>query len=88
MISLVLLIIFFWIFVLSYPALIIIISLVGWFIKKCGRVAEDKDAEQMRCKKIDLRTDHLKELTFQVSVWLIFFIAAPFAMYCLYVGFN
>lgn len=86
MVSFVLLIFFFWILVLFYPAVVMNLVLVGWLMKKWGRSAEDKEAELLRCKQIDLRTDRLKELVFQISIWLILFIAAPFAMYCLYVG--
>ncbi|MBF0235199.1 MAG: hypothetical protein HQK62_02030 [Desulfamplus sp.] len=57
-------------------------------MKKWGSVADDEDLEQMRCKNIDLRTDRLKEIILQISVWVVFFVAAPFAMYCLYVGLS
>ncbi|MBF0467404.1 MAG: hypothetical protein HQK61_00725 [Desulfamplus sp.] len=87
MVSLVLLIFFFWILVLFYPLAVAIIVLTGWIIKKWGdSSSEDKESRIIRHKQIDFRTDRLKEIVFQVSVWLVLFVAAPFAMYCIYVG--
>ena len=67
--------------VIFYPAAVLLLSVGGYLMKKMGSKADNIDSEIMRCRQIDGKTDRLKELLFNLSVALIFFIAAPFAVF-------
>jgi len=79
MISPILFIIFFFILVLFYPAVSLVLSVSAWVLKRRagGKNITDKKLGEI----IDKKTDRLKDLVFIVSVFFIFFFAAPFAAF-------
>ena len=79
MISPILFIVFFFILVLFYPAASLVLSVSAWVLKRRagGKNITDKKLGEI----IDKKTDKLKELVFMVSVFFIFFFAAPLAAF-------
>lgn len=81
MISLILILTFFCMIIFFYPAAVLVVSAGGWLMKRFGGKAEDDTCEIKRCRQIDFKMDRLKEVLFTISVVLIFFVAAPFAVF-------
>jgi hypothetical protein len=79
MISPILLIVFFFILVLFYPAASMVLSVSAWVLKRRKKKRNTMDKKFVEI--IDKKTDHLKELVFKISVFIIFFFAAPLALF-------
>jgi hypothetical protein len=75
MVALSTIIIFFFVLVVVYPAVVGILVLYGWIKKRrvIGNLAGDTQAAQ-----IDEATDRLKNRLFIISLVLAFFVIAPF----------
>jgi len=72
-------IVFFFILVLFYPAASLVLSVSAWVLKRRTEKRNIKDKKIGEI--IDKKTDRLKELVFIISVFLIFFFAAPLAVF-------
>lgn len=81
MVSLIVVLTFFWMVLIFYPAMVLVVSVGAWLMKKFGKKAGDEASEIRRCRQIDLKKDRLKEILFTISVVLIFFVASPFAVF-------
>jgi hypothetical protein len=79
MISSIIFILFFFILVLFYPAVSLVLSVSAWVLKR--RAGEKNITDKKLGEIIDKKTDKLKELVFMVSVFFIFFFAAPLAAF-------
>lgn len=83
MISLSIIIAFFLILAMVYPLILIMVSIAGRYEKRRlelrggGWNKGDMD-------DVDQRTDRLKEIFFNLSVFIIFFIVAPVVVFCLF----
>ena len=79
MISSIILIVFFFILVLFYPAVSLVLSVSACLLKPW---AEKRNIKEIKIAEIiDKKTDKLKELLFMISVFFIFFFAAPLAAF-------
>lgn len=76
MISLIILTYFFFILVLFYPAVSLVLCVSAWLLKQWS-------GDKKNVEIIDKKTDSLKELVFIISVFFIFFIVAPFVVFCM-----
>ena len=79
MISPILFIVFFFILVLFYPAASLVLSVSAWRMKR--RKEKRNITDKKNGEIIDKKTDHLKELVFKISAFIIFFFAAPLAAF-------
>ena len=81
MISLLVPIVFFSILVLIYSLASMMLSISAWTLKQW----QDKrhNEGQARGQMIDKKTDDLKEIVFNVLVFLIFFFVSPFVVFYL-----
>jgi hypothetical protein len=79
MISPILFIVFFFILVLFYPAASMVLSVSAWVLKR--REEKRNTTDKKIGEIIDKKTDKLKELVFKVSLFIIFFFAAPLAVF-------
>jgi hypothetical protein len=79
MISPILFIVFFFILVLFYPAASLALSVSAWALKR--RAGEKRITDKNFSETIDQKTDRLKEVVFKISVFIIFFFAAPLAVF-------
>ncbi len=77
MVSLIIVLTFFWMIVILYPASVLILSIIAHLQKKIGHKGADEAAERLRCIRIDARKDHLKDALFKVLVAVVFFILSP-----------
>jgi len=64
---------------LFYPAVSLVLSVSAWVLKR--RAGKKNITDKKLGEIIDKKTDKLKELVFIVSVFFIFFFAAPFAAF-------
>ena len=79
MISSIILIVFFFILVLFYPAFSLVLSVSACLLK---RRAEKRNIKEIKIAEIiDKKTDKLKESVFIISVFFILFFAAPLAAF-------
>ncbi len=81
MVSLIVVLTFFWMVIILYPAAMLVLSAVAWLMKQYDKKPGDEASEIRRYRQIDFKMDRLKEIVFHVSVVLIFFVAAPFAVF-------
>jgi len=79
MVSLILPIVFFYLLVLTYSIASMLLSVSGWILKQWQgkRNIEGKAMGEMA----DKRTDDLKEVMFNILVFIIFFFVSPFVVF-------
>jgi hypothetical protein len=75
MVALSTIVIFFFVLVIIYPAMVALLVLVGWIKKR--RVLRN-DPGGTRAVQIDEDTDRLKNRVFIISIVIAFFVIAPF----------
>ena len=78
MVSILSLVVFFFILVALYLAVTLILALAGWLSKK--RVSRDYRSSEELIAAIDQRTDRLKTLFFNIAVALVLFAITPFVV--------
>lgn len=81
MMSLMMPIVFFCILVLLYPVASLVLSISTWLFKQ--RVSRRNVPGDAIDEMIDKKTDELKEVMFNILVFLIFFIISPFVLFYL-----
>ena len=83
MISSIIFIVFFFILILFYPSFSLVLSLSACLLKRRAEKRNINIRDKKSGEIIDKKTDKLKELVFIVSVFFIFFFAAPLAAFYL-----
>lgn len=81
MISLILPVVFFCILVLIYPIASMTLSISAWIWKQWEGKHDIKG--KITAEMIDNKTDEIKDVMFNVLVYLIFFLVSPFAVFYL-----
>ena len=71
--------VFFFILVLFYPAASLVLSVSAWVLKR--RTGETMITDKNFAETIDQKTDRLKEVVFKILIFIVFFFAAPFAVF-------
>ena len=79
MVSLIAPIVFFYILVLTYPLVSMLLSVSGWILKQWQGKRNIKG--KTKGEMTDKRTDDLKEVMFNILVFIIFFFVSPFVVF-------
>ena len=81
MVSLIVPIVFFYILVLTYSLASMLLSVSGWILKQWQ--GERNSKGKAMGEMTDKRTDDLKEVMFNILVFIIFFFVSPFVVFYL-----